>query len=327
MSSIPYSRYLIRPVSWYSFLIMSGAVIAVILACREERRSGLPKDTVIDLTLRILPCGIVGARIYYIVFSWDQFRNDLSSVFRIWEGGLAIYGGIIAGLVVLILFSRKRHLSPLLLCDLIVPGLAFAQSIGRWGNWFNIEAYGLKVSCQDLCFFPFAVQVPADGYSWHLATFFYESVWDMLIFIFLLIARRRLFRHKGDAFFFYVFLYASGRLVIEELRMDSLYAASSVRISQLLSIVLCLFILFRYAVLVLKYNHRFTFVSCLLLAAVCLYSLLALSYAFGFHFSFLQNATRVILFLSFYALLLLVSLFTIYSLYMKTEVEDACNQN
>ena len=80
MSSIPYSRYLIRPVSWYSFLIMSGAVIAVILACREERRSGLPKDTVIDLTLRILPCGIVGARIYYIVFSWDQFRNDLSSV-------------------------------------------------------------------------------------------------------------------------------------------------------------------------------------------------------------------------------------------------------
>ena len=327
MSSIPYSRYLIRPVSWYSFLIMSGAVIAVILACREERRSGLPKDTVIDLTLRILPCGIVGARIYYIVFSWDQFRNDLSSVFRIWEGGLAIYGGIIAGLVVLILFSRKRHLSPLLLCDLIVPGLAFAQSIGRWGNWFNIEAYGLKVSCQDLCFFPFAVQVPADGYSWHLATFFYESVWDMLIFIFLLIARRRLFRHKGDAFFFYVFLYASGRLVIEELRMDSLYAASSVRISQLLSIVLCLFILFRYAVLVLKYNHRFTFVSCLLLAAVCLYSLLALSYAFGFHFSFLQHTSHVVLFLSFYALLLLVSLFTIYSLYMKTEVEDACNQN
>ena len=327
MSSIPYSRYLIRPVSWYSFLIMSGAVIAVILACREERRSGLPKDTVIDLTLRILPCGIVGARIYYIVFSWDQFRNDLSSVFRIWEGGLAIYGGIIAGLVVLILFSRKRHLSPLLLCDLIVPGLAFAQSIGRWGNWFNIEAYGLKVSCQDLCFFPFAVQVPADGYSWHLATFFYESVWDMLIFIFLLIARRRLFRHKGDAFFFYVFLYASGRLVIEELRMDSLYAASSVRISQLLSIVLCLFILFRYAVLVLKYNHRFTFVSCLLLAAVCLYSLLALSYAFGFHFSFLQHTSHVVLLLSVYAVLLLVSLFTIYSLCMKTEVEDACNQN
>ena len=327
MSSIPYSRYLIRPVSWYSFLIMSGAVIAVILACREERRSGLPKDTVIDLTLRILPCGIVGARIYYIVFSWDQFRNDLSSVFRIWEGGLAIYGGIIAGLVVLILFSRKRHLSPLLLCDLIVPGLALAQSIGRWGNWFNIEAYGLKVSCQDFCFFPFAVQVPADGYSWHLATFFYESVWDMLIFFFLLIARRRLFRHNGDAFFFYVFLYASGRLVIEELRMDSLYAASSVRISQLLSIVLCLFILFRYAVLVLKYKHHFTFFSRLLLAAVCLYSLLVLSYAFGFHVSFLQHASHVVLFLSFYAVLLLVSLFTIYSLYLKMEVEDACNQN
>ena len=326
MSSIPYSRYLIRPVSWYSFLIMSGAVIAVILACREERRACLPKDTVIDLALRILPCGIVGARIYYVVFSWNQFRNDIFSVFRIWEGGLAIYGGIIAGFIMLILFSRKRHLSPLLLCDLIAPGLALAQSIGRWGNWFNIEAYGYTITIPGLCFFPFAVQVPADGYSWHLATFFYESVWNLLIFIFLLVSRRRLFRHKGDTFFFYVFLYASGRLVIEELRTDSLYASASVRISQLLSIILCIVILLRYAVPLLKHTHRIGFVRCFVFSAGLLGSLLSLSYAFGLHVSFLQHPFHVFLFLLLYAIHLIICLFTIYSLYIKAEVHNAGNQ-
>ena len=180
MSSIPYSRYLIGPIPWYSFLIVTGVLIAVFLACREERRTSLPKDTVIDLALWLLPGGIIGARIYYVLFSWDSFRDDLLSVFRIWEGGIAIYGGIIGGLVVLLLFCRARRLPPLQLCDIIVPGLAIAQCIGRWGNWFNIEAYGLTVTRPGLCFFPFAVQVPADGFSWHLATFFYESLWDLM---------------------------------------------------------------------------------------------------------------------------------------------------
>ena len=101
MSSIPYSRFHIGSVPWYSFLIVTGVLIAVILACREERRLNLPKDTVIDLALWLLPCGIVGARLYYVIFSWDNFRDDFLSVFRIWEGGIAIYGGIIGGLIVL----------------------------------------------------------------------------------------------------------------------------------------------------------------------------------------------------------------------------------
>ena len=252
MSSIPYSRYLIGSVPWYSFLIVIGVLTAIILACREERRSGLPKDTVIDLALWLLPGGIVGARIYYVIFSWNNFRNDFLSVFRIWEGGIAIYGGIIGGLIVLLVFCRVRHLPPLQLCDLIAPGLAIAQCIGRWGNWFNIEAYGLTVTRPEFCFFPFAVQVPADGFNWHLATFFYESVWDLLIFVFLISFRHRILRRHGDVFFFYVFLYAAGRLVIEEMRLDSLYASSSVRISQLLSVLLCLAVLMRYIFLLRK---------------------------------------------------------------------------
>ena len=143
MFSIPYSRYLFYPVTWYSVLIVTGAALALFLACKEEKRSGLPKDTVLDLALWLIPGGIIGARLYYVVFSFGQFRNDLLSVFRIWEGGLAIYGGIIAGLLVLFIFCRYRKLSFLLLCDMIAPGLALAQCIGRWGNWFNTEAFSL----------------------------------------------------------------------------------------------------------------------------------------------------------------------------------------
>ena len=118
MLSVPYSRYLIYPIPWDSFLIVLGVVLAVLIACREEKRAGLKKDTVIDLALWLLPGGIIGARIYYVVFSWNQFRDDFLSVFRIWEGGLAIYGAIISGLIVLLVFCRHRGLSPLLLCDL-----------------------------------------------------------------------------------------------------------------------------------------------------------------------------------------------------------------
>jgi len=312
MSSVPYSRYLFGTVPWYSVLIVIGAVFAILIASREERRAGLPKDTIIDLALWILPGGIIGARIYYVIFSWEQFQNNLLSVFKIWEGGIAIYGGIIAGLIILILFSRKRHLPFLQLCDIIVPGLVLAQSIGRWGNWFNIEAYGWPVSQISLCFFPLAVQIPADGYRWHLATFFYESVWDFLVFIFLMISRRKLLRHQGDLFFFYVFLYAAGRFVIEEMRMDSLLASSSVRVSQLLSAILCVSVLIRYLV-ILKKNGllsrliRFTVVPVIFLCTL-FFMLYSLS---GSLLSFCSSLT-IILILSFNALIMIICMFFIY---------------
>ena len=247
MLSVPASRYVFASVPWYSFLIVLGVALAVFLACREEKRAGLKKDTVVDLALWLLPAGILGARLYYVLFSWDQFLPDPFSVFRIWEGGIAIYGAVLAGFVTVLLFARRRKLPPLLLCDLIAPGLALAQAVGRWGNYFNMEAYGLPVSRASLCFFPLAVQIPENGtYVWHLATFFYESCWDFLIFVFLLLARRSLLRRRGDVFCCYAFLYAAGRFVIEDLRMDSLYASSSVRVSQLLSAALCCLLFLRF---------------------------------------------------------------------------------
>ena len=236
-----------RFIPWYSFLIVIGAAIAIFLASREENRTSLPKDTVLDFSLIVLPCGIIGDRIYYVIFSWDLFRNDFLSVFKIWEGGIAIYGAVIAGLLTAVIFCKKRKISFLTLCDLIAPGLILAQAIGRWGNYFNQEAYGLPVSNPQLCFFPFAVQISdADSLHWHMATFFYESLWNMLVFVFLIIARRKWFRYKGDIILFYAFLYACGRLIVEDFRMDSLYASSSVCVSQLLSVVICIFVLLYY---------------------------------------------------------------------------------
>lgn len=242
--AVPYSRYLVYPLPWYSFLILLGIVLAIILAVHEQRRKRLPEDTVIDLALRIVPFGIIGARLYYVLFSWDSFKDNPLSILYIWEGGIAIYGAIIAGFIVLVFFSRKRSLPVLTLCDVIAPGLVLAQSIGRWGNYFNMEAYGLPVTAPAFCFFPFAVLIPDAG-GWHLATFFYESIWNLFVFLFLWFIARKRFPVQGHLFYHYLALYAAGRMVIEELRMDSLYSAD-IRVSQLFSAFVCLLILIRF---------------------------------------------------------------------------------
>ena len=263
--SVPYSSKIFGLVPWYSFLIVTGAAIAIILAVREERRTELKKDTVIDFALWVLPAGIIGARLYYVIFSWKDFKDDLLSVFRIWEGGIAIYGAVIAGILTAFIFSRKRKISFLTLCDMIAPGLILAQAIGRWGNYFNQECYGLIVENPSLQFFPFAVQIPGgNGLEWHMATFFYESVWNLIVFVFLMIARRKWFRYRGDVISFYAFCYACGRLIIEDFRTDSLYASSSIRISQLLSVLICLFLLLRYFLLFRKRSAVFSLPACII---------------------------------------------------------------
>ena len=254
--SVAPSRLLFGFIPWYSFLIVFGAALAIILASREEKRTDLKKDTVLDFALIVLPCGILGARAYYVAFSWAQFRDNLIDVLKIWEGGIAIYGGVIAGLITALVFCRVRKISFLTLCDLIAPGLILAQAIGRWGNYFNQECYGLAIVNPALQFFPFGVQIQTEsGLQWHMATFFYEFFWNSLVFVFLLVARRRMFRYRGDVFCFYALLYACGRLIIEDFRTDSLYAASSVRVSQLLSVLICVVILLRYIFLFRKSRY------------------------------------------------------------------------
>lgn len=234
--SIPYSRYLIWGIPWYGVLISLGVLIAVLLCIHEEKRVGLPQDTTIDLAFWLIPLGIIGARTYYAIFNWQVFVNDPLSVLRIWEGGIAIYGAVIGGLLGVLIFSRRRKINPFTLTDIIVPGLVLAQGIGRWGNYFNMEAYGREITNPAWQFFPIGVQIPSSsGYSWHMATFFYESVWDITVFTLLWFIIRKRAHRPGTTTLWYLFLYALGRFFIEGLRTDSLMLGS-IRVSQMLSL-------------------------------------------------------------------------------------------
>lgn len=252
MLATPSSRLFFGILPWYSVLIVTGICLALFIAMRQEKRLALPKDTVVDLALWVIPMGIIGARAYYVAFAWDTFASNPITVLYIWRGGMAIYGGIIGGFLAIVLFARKRCLPLSRLTDMIAPGLALAQAIGRWGNYFNMEAYGAQITSTAWQFFPAAVFIPSvSGGTWHMATFFYESCWDALVFVLLMLTRSRM-RRSGDTTLWYFLLYGAGRVVIEGLRTDSLMA-STLRVSQLLSAGLCLA---AAAVFILRSGHR-----------------------------------------------------------------------
>ncbi|MBE5784614.1 MAG: prolipoprotein diacylglyceryl transferase [Clostridiales bacterium] len=253
-----------KDIYWYGVLMACGIIIAVLLAMLEEKRKKLKKDTVIDMCLVVIPCGVVGARLYYVLFRLEHYLANPISIFYVWEGGLAIYGAVIAGLFGAFIFSLIRKVRFLKLADCIMPGLALAQAIGRWGNFFNQEAFGLPVTAEMAArflfmqYFPLAVGIEGthyfedaactacmtgtSGIHLHMATFFYESVWCLLIFLVLWSFRKK-FKHDGDALVCYAGLYAFERMFVEGLRGDSLYLiqpgaaafAGGIRVSQLIS--------------------------------------------------------------------------------------------
>ncbi len=220
---------------WYGVIIAFGMALAVALACARERRLGLPRDTALDLALIGIPAAIVCARIYYVIFSWKEYAENPVRALYIWEGGMAIYGGIIGGVLAGFLYARRKGLPFLRLADLAAPSIALGQAVGRWGNFVNQEAYGAVATQAWQQRFPISVFIQADG-QWHFATFFYESAWCFIIVAALLIAERRhRFRRDGEIFRAYVFLYAIERALVEGLRTDSLYLGPF-RVSQLLSL-------------------------------------------------------------------------------------------
>lgn len=236
--SIPYSRYIFGTIPWYGVMIVTGVLAAILLCMHEEKRLRYPADTVIDMAFWAIPLSLVGARAYYAFFNWQVFADDPLSVLRIWEGGIAIYGAVLGGLVGVLIFAKRRQLNPFSLTDMIVPGLALAQGIGRWGNYFNMEAFGREILNPIWQFFPVGVQIPSEtGYTWHMATFFYESCWDVLVFLVLWFVIRKRKKTPGVTTLWYLLLYGAGRFVIEGLRMDSLMSGS-IRVSQLLSLAL-----------------------------------------------------------------------------------------
>lgn len=219
---------------WYGVLIALGVLGAVIVAHRREARLGLPKDTALDLALVGVPAAVVCARVYYVLFSWEYYAAHPGDILNIRQGGLAIYGGVLGGVLAGWIYCRVKKLSFPCCLDLAAPALALGQAVGRWGNFLNQEAYGRAVTDPRLQFFPLAVYI--EGSGWHWATFFYESLWCVLIVVFLLaVEKRGFFRRRGDTFGAYLFLYALERTLVEGLRTDSLYLGP-LRVSQALSL-------------------------------------------------------------------------------------------
>lgn len=214
-------------IRWYGILIAFAFMIGILLAYRRAPKYGLKSDDVLDFALWLMPLSIIGARAYYVIFSWDQYANSPGDIFNLRLGGLAIHGGIIAGVITAFVFCKLKKIDPLDICDLVFPEVALGQAIGRWGNFFNSEAHGGPT---DL---PWAIEV--DGEMVH-PTFLYESIWCFLLFLFLIwFSGRRSF--KGQILCFYGMLYSVERFLVEGLRTDSLMIGP-LRQAQVISLVI-----------------------------------------------------------------------------------------
>ncbi|MFW5985262.1 MAG: prolipoprotein diacylglyceryl transferase [Halanaerobiaceae bacterium] len=225
-------------VRWYALIISMGMVLGIILTLRESKKKGIREDFFLDFFLLGIPLAIIGARAYYVLFRWSYFSQNPARIIAIWEGGLAIHGGIIAGSLVLLFLVYRRGVDFWQAVDILAPALILGQAIGRWGNFINQEAFGGKVSQEFISRFPeFIKQQMYIGGAYRQPTFLYMSVWNFLVFALLLWIRRKEFIKTGDVFLTYLITYSLGRFFVEGLRTDSLYLGPF-RIAQLLSVVL-----------------------------------------------------------------------------------------
>ncbi len=226
-------------IKWYSALILVGAFIAIIMTIKEGTKYRYPKDFIFNLLFWAIVFGVVGARLYYVAFNLNLYTNYID-ILKIWEGGLAIHGGIIFGLITIIIYCKKYHIRSIRMTDFIAPGLILAQAIGRWGNFFNGEAHGAATTIaelQSLHIPNFIIQGMNIGGLYYQPTFLYESIWCLIGFIILLIIRRLKYTKVGQPTAFYLMWYSLGRFFIEGMRTDSLMLGGF-RMAQIVSVVL-----------------------------------------------------------------------------------------
>ncbi|EKB5566503.1 prolipoprotein diacylglyceryl transferase [Listeria monocytogenes] len=226
-------------VKWYGVIIASAVVIALLLALSEANKRKMDKEIIVDLLIWAIPISIISARIYYVIFEWDFYKNNLGEIVKIWHGGIAIYGALIGAVLTAIIFSPIKKISFWQLADVVAPSLIIAQAIGRWGNFMNQEAHGAETTrsfLESLHLPDFIInQMYIDG-AYYQPTFLYESLWNVLGFVILLIIRRTKIR-RGELFLGYVIWYSFGRFFIEGMRTDSLMWGDF-RVSQALSLLL-----------------------------------------------------------------------------------------
>lgn len=232
-------------IHWYGLIIAFGALIGVLMALSESKKRGIDPENILDLVLYGVPIGLIGARIYYVIFELPFYLANPGEIIKIWHGGIAIYGGLIAAFIVLIVLCKKRKISIWTMLDIAAPSVLLGQIVGRWGNFMNQEAFGGKTTLsflQSLHLPDFIVQQMYINGAYRQPTFLYESSWNVIgLIIILALRHRKQFFKRGEVFLAYLVWYPLGRFFVEGMRTDSLYILPGIRVSQALSLILLAF--------------------------------------------------------------------------------------
>lgn len=224
---------------WYSIFIFLGIVIACFVIYKEAKKRSIEEEFLVNLTFNAVIIGIIGARLYYVAFNLPYYLQHPIEILQIWNGGLAIHGGIFAGLLFTTYYCKKHEVNILKMLDIIVVGLIIAQAIGRWGNFFNGEAYGGITTAKELASFGIPSFIINGMYilgEYRQPAFFYESVWCIFGFLAMLIIRKYKYLKKGQLTGFYLIWYGIIRFIIEGMRTDSLMLGP-LKIAQLVSLL------------------------------------------------------------------------------------------
>ncbi len=279
----------IGPIPLYGFLIMTGVMVALWMGLREGKKLGIKSNDILDGLLIILPLAIIGARLWYVIFEWHQFKDYLPSILGFQEGGgfdgfsgLAIHGGFFVAIIAAFIYTKKRKVEIYKAFDLIAPGFFIGQAFGRWGNFFNREAYGgviggirangdTSILDSQRAFLSDTLRLPDFitnnmyiGGNYHHPTFLYESVWNVVGLAILLVLRRTKFVRSGDLLAFYLIWYSVGRFMIESMRTDSLYLwGTGLRTAQVVSILMILggIILIIFNHIIIKRKHYYKIIE------------------------------------------------------------------
>ena len=226
---------------WYSVLIAIAVIIGYVLIINESRRFKIKKEFMFNMMFWTLIFAIIGARLYYVAFNLEYYRTNILEIFQIWKGGLAIHGALLFGAITIIIYCKKYKVRVGKILDIIVPALLLGQAIGRWGNFFNSEAYGSIVSYQQLVNMKIIPQFIIDNMfingSYHLPMFYFESLWCLLGFFLSLFLRRRKYIKDGQLVAFYMMWYGVARFVIETFRTDALLF-NGIRVARVVSVLM-----------------------------------------------------------------------------------------
>ena len=213
-------------IMWYVVLMALAMILCVFIALKEGKRVNISEDDLLNLAIIAIPCGLLGARLYYVIFNWSWYSNHLSEILNFRGGGMAIHGALIGGILAGLIYTKIKKINFFKMADIALIGMPLAQAIGRWGNYINGEAHGGPTNL------PWGIMV--DGVKVH-PTFLYESIWDFGIFIFLWMFRKKK-KYEGQVAVYYIILYSLGRFFIEGLRTDSLMIGP-LRMAQVISLV------------------------------------------------------------------------------------------